>query len=107
MPVPDIADRRHRSAGYQAADAGVVPRHASAWPRQVGNIQHRVGPAAWDLDQRCLAASAQADASPPRPATCSRAKLVSSLNSVWVPWAYPADGWLHNNWTDERSVSPD
>src|SRR5215468_4633965 len=63
MPVPDIADRRHRSARHQAADAGVVARHASAWPRQEGNIQHRVGPAAWDLDQRCLAASAQADAS--------------------------------------------
>src|SRR6516164_906218 len=58
MPVPDIADRRHRSARHQAADAGVVPRHASAWPRQEGNVQHRVGPAAWDLDQRCLAASA-------------------------------------------------
>src|SRR5271163_4538640 len=63
MPVPDIADRRHRSARHQAADAGVVSRHASAWPRQEGNIQHRAGPAAWDLDQRCLAGSAQADAS--------------------------------------------
>ena len=62
MPVPDIADRRHRFAGHQAADAAVVPRHASAWPGQEGNIQHRVGPAAGDLDQRCLAASAQADA---------------------------------------------
>src|SRR5271170_2859383 len=63
MPVPDIADRRHGSARHQAADAGVVARHASAWPRQEGNIQHRAGPAAGDLDQRCLAASAQADAS--------------------------------------------
>ena len=31
--------------------------------RLEGNIQHRTGPAAWDLDQRCLADAAQADAS--------------------------------------------
>lgn len=30
MSVPDIADRRHGSARHQAADVGVVPRHASA-----------------------------------------------------------------------------
>ena len=62
MPVPDIADRRHHPAGYQAADAGVVSRHAPARPRQEGSVQHRVGSAARDLNQRCLAPSAQADA---------------------------------------------
>src|SRR5215207_10447456 len=62
VPLPDIADRRHRPAGYQAADAGVVPRHASAGPGQKRAVQHRVGPATWDLDQCCLAGSAQTDA---------------------------------------------
>ena len=62
MPVPDIADRRHNPAGHQAADAGVVSRHAPARPGQEGPVQHRAGPAARDLDQRCLAGAAQADA---------------------------------------------
>src|SRR5215471_4963553 len=43
--------------------AGVVSRHASAGARQEGPVQHRTGSPARDLDQRCLAASAQADAS--------------------------------------------
>src|SRR4051794_9937132 len=34
VPPSDLADRRHRPAGHQAADAGVVPRHASARPGQ-------------------------------------------------------------------------
>src|SRR5215217_3995868 len=62
VPLPDIADRRHRPAGYQAADAGVVPRHASACPGQKRAVQHRVGPATWDFDQCRLAGSAQTDA---------------------------------------------
>ena len=62
LPLSDIADRRHRPAGHQAADAGVVPRHASARPGQERAVQHRAGPAAGDLDQCRLAGSAQADA---------------------------------------------
>src|SRR5215211_492091 len=62
VPLSDVADRRHRPTGHQAADAGVVSRHASARPRQEGAVQHRVGPAPWDLDQCRLAGSAQTDA---------------------------------------------
>src|SRR3954464_6156321 len=62
MPLSDIADRRHRPPGHQAADAGVVPRHASARPGQERAVQHRVGSATWDLDQCRLAGSAQTDA---------------------------------------------
>src|SRR6185295_11328728 len=58
----DIADRRHRPAGHQAADAGVVPRHAFARPGQERAVQHRVGAAPGDLDQCRLAGSAQTDA---------------------------------------------
>src|SRR3954464_9806160 len=62
VPPSDVADRRHRPAGHQAADAGVVPRHASTRPGQERAVQHRVGPAPWDLDQCRLAGSAQTDA---------------------------------------------
>src|SRR5258707_15728717 len=41
----------------------MVPCHAPAGARQEGAIQHRVGAAARDLDQCCLARPAQADAS--------------------------------------------
>src|SRR3954471_20469912 len=37
--------------GHQAADAGVVPRHASARPGQERAVQYRVGAAPWDLHQ--------------------------------------------------------
>ena len=63
LSASDIADRRHRLAGHQAADAGLVSRHASAGSRQEGPVQHRAGPPARDLDQRRLADPAQADAS--------------------------------------------
>src|SRR6266852_1209647 len=62
LPLPDITDRRHRPPGYQAADAGVVPRHASAGPGQEGAVEYRAGSAARDLDQCRLAGPAQADA---------------------------------------------
>src|SRR3954447_26472647 len=62
VPPSDVADRRHRPAGHQAADAGVVPRHASARPGQERAVQHRVGPATGDLDQCRLAGSAQTNA---------------------------------------------
>src|SRR6266849_1995888 len=62
LPLPDITDRRHRPPGYQAADAGVVPRHASAGPGQEGAVQYRAGSAARDLDQCRLAGPAQANA---------------------------------------------
>src|SRR5215218_2158901 len=55
VPPSDVADCRHRPAGHQAADAGMVPRHASARPRQERAVQHRVGPAPGDLDQCRLA----------------------------------------------------
>src|SRR4051812_50020107 len=62
VPPSDVADCRYRPAGHQAANAGVVPRHASARPGQERAVQHRVGPAPWDLDQCRLAGSAQTDA---------------------------------------------
>src|SRR6476660_8233009 len=62
LSASDVADRRHRLAGHQAADAGLVSRHASAGSRQEGPVQHRAGPPARDLDQRRLADPAQADA---------------------------------------------
>src|SRR5262252_9298476 len=62
LSLSDIADRRYRLAGHQAADAGLVSRHASAGSRQEGPIQHRTGSPARDLDQRRLADPAQADA---------------------------------------------
>src|SRR3954467_13218953 len=62
LPLPEFTDRRHRPAGHQAADAGMVPRHASARPGQEGAVQYRAGPAARDFGQCCLAGPAQADA---------------------------------------------
>src|SRR3954453_4549646 len=62
LPLPEFTDRRHPPSGYQAADAGMVPRHASAGPGQERAIQYRAGPAARDFDQCCLAGPAQADA---------------------------------------------
>jgi hypothetical protein len=73
MPVPGIADRRHNPAGHQTADTDVVSRHASARPGQEGPTQHRAGPAARDLNQRCLARPAQADAG-----HCSSETVVTS-----------------------------
>src|SRR5215469_15850040 len=61
LSLSDIADRRYRLAGHQAADAGLVSRHASAGSRQEGPIQHRTGSPARDLDQRRLADPAQAE----------------------------------------------
>src|ERR671921_2645918 len=78
VPLSDIADRRHRPAGHQAADASVVPCDAFARPGQERAVQHRVGPAPWDLDQCRLAGSAQtyagdARAGPPLQAWRGRA----------------------------------
>src|SRR5947208_95484 len=61
VPPSDVTDCRYRPAGHQAANAGVVPRHASARSRQERVVQHRVGPATWGLDQCRLAGSAQTD----------------------------------------------
>src|SRR5260221_5145402 len=62
LSVSVVTDRRHRLAGYQAADAGLVSRYAPAGSRQEGPVQHRAGSPARDLDQRLLAGPTQADA---------------------------------------------
>src|SRR5260221_14242491 len=62
LSVSVVTDRRHRLAGYQAADAGLVSRYAPAGSRQEGPVQHRAGSPARDLDQRRLAGPTQADA---------------------------------------------
>src|SRR6478609_12226076 len=68
VPPSDIADRRHRPAGHQAADASLVPRHASARPRQERAVQHRVGPAtgistnaAWRVQHKLMQAMIERD----------------------------------------------
>src|SRR5260221_5349921 len=62
LSVSVVTDRRHRLAGYKAADAVLVSRYAPAGSRQEGPVQHRAGSPARDLDQRRLAGPAQADA---------------------------------------------
>jgi hypothetical protein len=66
--VPVITDRRHRSARHQAADAGVVPRHASAGQGKKGlsNIElgRRLGistNAAWRLQHKLMQAMLERD----------------------------------------------
>src|SRR5215831_16501958 len=86
LSLSDIADRRYRLAGHQAADAGLVSRHASAGSRQEGPVQHRTGSPARDLDQRRLADPAQADAGddrtgPPLHAATTVAQLSSLVTS--------------------------
>src|SRR3954452_19708828 len=61
VPLPDIADLRHRPAGHQAANAGVVPRHASARQGKKGlsNIElgRRLGissNAAWRVQHKLM-----------------------------------------------------
>jgi hypothetical protein len=67
MPVPDIADRRHRSARHQAADAGVVPRHAYGQGKKgISNIElgRRLGistNAAWRLQHKLMQAMLERD----------------------------------------------
>src|SRR3954449_6601757 len=94
VPPSDIADCRHRPAGHQAADAGVVSRHASAGPGQERAVQHRAGPATWDFDQCRLAGSAQADAGDDRarPAAISLARAGRGSRSTTPISAVSAPG---------------
>src|SRR4051794_2382527 len=88
VPPSDVADRRHCPAGHQAADAGVVPRHASTCPGQERAVQHRAGPAPWDFDQCRLAGSAQTDAGVDRagPAAISLARTDRGLPTpIFLP----------------------
>src|SRR4051812_34383440 len=62
LPLPEFTDRRHPPSGYQAADAGMVPRHATAGPGQETAIQYRAGPAARDFDQCSWGGRAKAEA---------------------------------------------
>src|SRR6476659_8680804 len=68
VPPSDIADRRHRPAGHQAADASMVPRHASARPGKKGlsNIEfgRRLGVltnAAWRVQHKLMQAMIERD----------------------------------------------
>src|SRR3954451_12277308 len=70
VPPSDVADCRHRPAGHQAADAGVVPRHASARSGQdkkgLSNIElgRRLGistNAAWRVQHKLMQAMIERD----------------------------------------------
>ena len=61
VPLSDIADRGHGAAGHEAADAGVVPRHASESGARRGCAAW-VGRQAFRFDECGLAGSAQTDA---------------------------------------------
>ena len=70
VPPSDVADRQHRPAGYRAADAGVVPRHATARPGKKGlsNIELRqrleLTNAAWQLQHKLMQAMVERTAAP-------------------------------------------